>query len=95
MWNCDVILLPCTSDKFIKIFSEANFAIPYGSTGSGKSFSFKCYCISPYLAIEEQCTILFTFAEIAALNTETEPLIILEVIVCGENIKPSWAYAAV
>ena len=61
-----------------------------------KSFSLNGTCISPYLAIEEQCTILFTFAEIAALNTETEPLIILEVIVCGENTdKPSWAYAAV
>ena len=44
----------------ISIFSAASLDIPYGSIGSGISFSLKGILISPYLAIEEQKTILLT-----------------------------------
>ena len=55
----------------INTFSAASLAIPYGSTGLGSESSVNGGLILPYLAIEEQKTILFTLLLIAAEKTLT------------------------
>ena len=61
-----------SSQRLFKTSSAATFEIPYGSTGFGSIASVKGVCCSPYLAIEEQNIILFTFSLIAAEKIDTE-----------------------
>ena len=81
----NIIFYAVCLDKFIRTFSADNFAIPYGSTGLGISLSLKGCSMFPYLAIEEQKTILLTFCCIAAVKTEIEPEKIFFVIKYGKN----------
>ena len=76
--------------KLIKIFSAATFDIPYGSIGIVSISSVKGVFCEPYLAIDEQNTILFTLLEMPAEKTATEACKLFFVISWGENTdKPS------
>ena len=71
----------------MSIFSAASLDIPYGSMGSGRSLSLKGILISPYRAMEEQKTILFTLFCMAALNTAVDPATIFRLIRYGEKTE--------